>query len=141
MSLVIVKIICRCPGCLLYPETYIHWSTSDKACKIMNIREMLEIYTQVNNYKTCAVKIRKQYIKTVQQQWKWNLSVQGPSAQPRSTGYQSKITFMQSCRNRVFSYISKHNYYNKISVTAQWVSNNKVTFKRLTLCIIETCYL
>ena len=29
---------------------------------------MLEIYTQVNNYETCAVKIRKQDVKNVQQQ-------------------------------------------------------------------------
>lgn len=32
---------------------------------------------------------------------------------------------MQSCRNKVFSYISKHSYNNKTRVTAQWVLNNK----------------
>jgi len=54
--------------------------------------------------------------KTLQQQEKQNLSIQRPSAQPWLTGYQSKIMFMQSCRNEVFSYISKQSYSNKTSV-------------------------
>ena len=68
--------------------------------------------------------------KTLQQEEKQNLSVKGPSAQPWSTGYQSKITFTQSCRNKVFSYIQNAVTIMKLVSWNSGLFNNKITFQK-----------